>query len=198
MRSITQKKPFPFRIKMLIGSVIIVLISSMLIFVLPPLQSPFSYTTTRLLHILGAILLLGNTLTGAFWMIFTDIQKSSSLFRFSIRAINLADIVFTTPGALLLLWNGFFLAHQNWGGLWQMSWLKLVVILFMILGLIWALILVPMQIHFDRLSEDLGTFHEIYQNHQFRHWLIKYFIFGSSAAAITIAILTLMVLKPNF
>jgi len=186
------------RIKVLIASVLAIAISSALFFVIPPIIHWLPYLWTRWLHILGAVIFLGNIFLGAFWMIYTDIQKSPELFRFTIRGINATDIAFTAPGALLMMWNGFVLAHQNWGGIFQMNWLRLAFSLFMVLGLLWALLLVPMQIYFEHVSENIKTFTEIYQSSAFRRRLVAYFILGSLAGILTLMILILMVLKPSF
>lgn len=186
------------RIKALIASVVAIAISSALFFVIPPIVHWLPYLWTRWLHILGGVIFLGNVFLGAFWMIYTDVQKSPELFRFTIRGINATDIAFTAPGALLLMWNGFVLAHQNWGGIFQMNWLRLAFSLFMILGLLWALLLVPLQIYFEYVSENLTAFTEIYQSSAFRRRLGAYFILGSLAGVLTLTIFILMVLKPSF
>lgn len=186
------------RIKVLIFASLLVFISSILVLILPPLNAPYPYEYAKFFHILGAVILLGNIITGAMWSIFVDVNNSTDIFRFYIKVINWADVILTAPGALLLLWNGFFMAHQSWSGFWQLKWLKVSMILFIILGVIWVCILVPIQVHFDQLSQDKSNFELIYKKLDFRRWLVKYFIFGGYSALLAISILVLMVVKPNF
>lgn len=188
---------FSIKIRILILGALSVLVSSIFVFLVRPHWDGLSYSWLRFFHILGAILLLGNILTGALWMIASDLQKSPLIFRFSIRVINLTDIIFTVPGALLLLWNGLFLSQQKME-IWQFPWFQLAILLFILLGLVWTCVLVPMQIHFEVLSENLESFLVIFESKKFRQQLTKYFIFGSIAGILSVIILSLMIFKPSF
>jgi uncharacterized membrane protein len=159
-----------------------------------PLGPIFPRTVHRLLHIVGAVLFLGNMMVGALWMILADVSGSPEIFRFSIRGVNLADVVFTGPGVLLLTLNGAVLA-TDWGGLMHLPWLRQSLLLFGLMGLAWALFLVPMQIRLERLSEALPAFREFHASRAFRRLLVPYFVVGSVAASAGLAVIYLMVSK---
>jgi uncharacterized membrane protein len=83
---------------------------------------PFAYETHKILHILGAILLVGNVTVGPLWIILAWRSRDPKLLGWSARALALADIVFTVPGTQLLLWNGLAMTG-TFGGLRAQAWL---------------------------------------------------------------------------
>jgi uncharacterized membrane protein len=94
---------------------------------------PFSYETHKTLHILGAILLIGNMIVGPLWIIVAWRSRDPKLLRWAAQMLALTDIVFTTPGVQLMLWNGLALASAFGGAraqawLHQSVWLLLVVV----------------------------------------------------------------------
>lgn len=184
----------PMRKKLLITMVSLVTIVSIFVYLESPFQPILDIKIHRFLHILGAILFLGNIITGAMWMIITDISKSPTIFRFSIRAINIADILFTAPGALLLMLNGGVLSNQ-WGGLWNQPWLIWSLIIFAFIGILWTTILAPLQLHFEKISEDSLSFESLHKTWRFRRILIFYFVFGAITASAAVVILLLMIFK---
>jgi uncharacterized membrane protein len=159
-----------------------------------PLPVLFAPGAHRFLHVLGAVVFLGNIVVGALWMIAADASKSPEIFRFSIRAINLADIVFTAPGALLLILNGSVLAG-SWSGYWRAPWLRNSLILFAAAGLAWVAFLVPMQVQMEKSARDPAAFAAAYHTAGFRRRLVAYFALGSAAAACALVALYLMVVK---
>ena len=159
-----------------------------------PYSPIFDFKIHRFLHILGAVMFLGNIVTGAMWMIVTDVTESPSMFRFSIRAINIADLIFTGPGVVLLVLNGAFMA-TNWNGLWSAAWLKWSLILFILIGVLWSSILVPLQIKFENICEDKNVFRSLYVTSSFRKLLVAYFVVGSITIILALVILFLMVSK---
>jgi uncharacterized membrane protein len=159
-----------------------------------PYNPILDFKIHRFLHILGAVMFLGNIITGAMWMIVTDVTGSPSMFRFSIRAINIADLIFTGPGVILLVLNGAFMA-TNWNGLWSAPWLKWSLILFILIGVLWSFILVPLQIKFENTCEDKDVFMSLYVTSAFRELLVAYFVAGSITIILALVILFLMASK---
>jgi uncharacterized membrane protein len=159
-----------------------------------PYNPILDFKIHRFLHILGAVMFLGNIITGAMWMIVTDVTGSPSMSRFSIRAINIADLIFTGPGVILLVLNGAFMA-TNWNGLWSAPWLKWSLILFILIGVLWSFILVPLQIKFENTCEDKDVFMSLYVTSAFRELLVAYFVAGSITIILALVILFLMVSK---
>jgi len=69
-----------------------------------------------LLHILGAVLFLGNLLVTGAWMTWAVGQKDSRVAAFASAGVNQADRWFTAPGMILLLLNGLAMTALAWGG----------------------------------------------------------------------------------
>src|SRR2546430_11947805 len=76
----------------------------------------FPYTWHMLLHIVGAVLFLGNLIVTAGSMPWAFGQKDSRLAAFASAGVNKADRWFTSPGMILLLLNGLAMTALAWGG----------------------------------------------------------------------------------
>ena len=175
----------------LVGMVVVVLAALALVLWRGALQPFLSRPVHRLLHILGAVLFLGNVVAGALWLGFADASGSRAALRFATRMINVADLVITGPAALLLFLNGAALVPA-WGGLSLQPWLARSVALFTVLTLLWASVLVPLQLHLENRIALLvdGPFPPT-----LRRRLIAYFVAGGAAGLLALSILGLMVLR---
>ena len=69
--------------------------------------SLFPYRWHTFLHITGAVVFLGNIIVTAAWMLMAERTRSVNVIHFSAKAVIRADLLFTLPGVLLLLMNGF-------------------------------------------------------------------------------------------
>src|SRR3989449_3259090 len=76
----------------------------------------FPYTWHMLLHIVGAVLFLGNLIVTAAWMTWAVGQKDAKVAAFAAAGVNKADQWFTSPGMILLLLNGLAMTALAWGG----------------------------------------------------------------------------------
>ena len=141
------------RERALVGAVVLVGVVSAVSLAVP--IAPFlPRTWHRLLHVFGAVMFLGNVATGALWFTLATLTRSCRVLSFAIRVVNLADLVFTAPGALLLVVNGAVLA-PTWGGVAHSPWLLLGTALFVACGVAWACVLVPIQVRLVGLLEQV-------------------------------------------
>ena len=105
---------------------------------------PFAWHT--FLHIAGAVVFLGNIIVTAAWMMLAERTKHVEVIHFSAKAVIRADLLFTLPGVLLILMNGFAMVFARWGG-WgafeQITWISVALALFTASGAIWAGMLIP-------------------------------------------------------
>src|SRR5438309_9952924 len=76
----------------------------------------FPYNWHLMLHILGAVLFLGNITVTAAWMTWAVGQKDTRVAAFASAGVNRADRWFTSPGMILLLLNRLALTNLAWGG----------------------------------------------------------------------------------
>src|SRR3712207_1844820 len=66
------------------------------------------YGLHLLLHIVGAVLFLGNILFSAVWLALAERTKEAAMLHFAARVVSWADVVFTAPGIVLLA-NGLIM-----------------------------------------------------------------------------------------
>ena len=108
----------------------------------------FPYGWHTFLHIAGAVVFLGNIVVTAAWMLMAERSRSLHVIHFSAKAVIRADLLFTLPGVLLILLNGFAMVLARWGG-WgafhEVSWISLALALFTMSGVVWVGILIPVQ-----------------------------------------------------
>lgn len=158
-----------------------------------PLPALTALPVHRLLHLGGAALFLGNVLVGALWLALADASGSRATLRFATRVINVADLAFTAPGAMLTVVNGAVLAG-TWGGLFAVPWLTSSVALFGAITLLWAFVLVPLQVRLEHalaaLPEGAGPLPG-----PLRRTLVVYFVVGGVTGALAVTIGVIMVLK---
>jgi uncharacterized membrane protein len=147
-----------------------------------------------LMHQLGAVLFMGNLVVSAAWMSLARRSPNAEALRLGVRGVILTDAIFTLPGALLLLLNGGVLATPFFQA--GAKWIFLSIALFILSGVIWGAVLVPVQ---KRLSAAMAAVPAGGPVPAACDALLaKWFRFGGVATLLPLATLVLMVLKPAF
>ena len=160
----------------------------------------FPYTWHMLLHILGAVLFLGNLIVTAAWMTWAVGQKDSSVAAFASVGVNKADRWFTSPGMILLLLNGLAMTALAWGG-WlgfatpPYRWIFVGLILLIATGALYGAVIRRYQNEMVRISSDAAkagaplpeAFSAV-----FRRWTL----WGGIATVLPLIALYFMVVKP--
>jgi len=145
------------------------------------------------LHIAGAVLLVGNIVTAAFWHWLAQRTRSAEIVHFSAKTVMKADLAFTLPGILLIVGSGAAMAERSgYGG--AFDWLTLSLVLFGLTGAIWLAVLLPLQRSMIRRSAealDTGVIPRAYTRA-----LLNWYVFGTAAVLLPVAVLYLMVAKP--
>ena len=147
----------------------------------------------KTLHLLGVVLFLGNIIVTAFWKIMADRTRDLAVIRFAVCATNWADVVFTFGGIVVLAAAGHALAALE-GGVMQAAWLHWAYGLFIVTGLLWIGVLIPVQRAQARLLYPLPREAEI----PARYWRLSaiWAVAGSVATVLPLVILYLMTVKP--
>jgi uncharacterized membrane protein len=146
------------------------------------------------LHVVGAVLLVGNVVVTALWMVAADFSGQDAARRFAARAVNLADLAFTVPSVILLTGNGMALAasrYGGWGGFWSTGWIVAGLGLLVATTVVWAVFLVPAQLRMAALANAAAPLGKEYDS-AFRRWSV----FGVIATVLPVIALILMVTKP--
>jgi uncharacterized membrane protein len=115
-----------------------------------------SYGWLTSLHVVGAVLLLGNSIVTAYWKVLADRTRLPAVVAFAQRGANLADFVFLVPGIALLAVTGYVNALVNDIEATRPG-LLVGQILFYVAGAGWLLVLVPTQRRQGRLARDFAT-----------------------------------------
>ena len=103
--------------------------------------------TVKVLHVLSACLFLGNVVVSGTWAFMAERTRNFEVVAFSNRLVLITDMLFTLTGALLVVYTGFLMSHRYEGvPPASQAWITWSYRLFGLSGLIWALILVPIQL----------------------------------------------------
>ena len=159
----------------------------------------YPYKWHTFLHIAGAVVFLGNIIVTAAWMLMAERTRSNNVIHFSAKAVIRADLLFTLPGVLLIVMNGFVMVIAGWGG-WdafhEFSWISAALALFIASGVIWVGVLIPVQ-HRMAVYSDPSDYPDSPPS-QFFSALHKWYFWGAIAIALPLVSLFLMVNKPDF
>jgi uncharacterized membrane protein len=172
------------------GLPIILIIATILV----SLPLPFFERRWHLfMHILGAVLFIGNITVTAAWMILVVRTQQAKLAHFGAKAVNQADLLFTVPGVLLIFLNGLTLAPAFGGGnIFGASWVVAALVLLTLSGVVWLGFLLRYQNQMVELSANSDQLSNEFML-VFRNWGI----WGGIATVLPILSLLLMVFKPT-
>lgn len=143
----------------------------------------------KVIHLLCACLFLGNVIVSGVWAALAERTGSHEIIKFSNRLVLLTDVLFTASGALGLVITGHLMADR-YGGDTAHGWITWSYALFGLSGLIWAFVLVPIQLRqrsllarFDYITADYMRLSRLWQ------------ISGAVATLLPLPIIYLMVTK---
>lgn len=143
-----------------------------------------------LIHIISAIIFIGNIITAAFWKLKAEFTGDGAHINKTAKNIMVADYVFTLPSIIALLISGFLLAIKSNYSLHEINWLTTSFALFTITGLIWVTLLLPLQ---RKMIKYSGVeFNKIDYKKASRTWDV----IGTISTILPVIILYLMVVKP--
>jgi len=148
----------------------------------------------KTIHILSAVLLFGTGLGTAFHGMASNLSRDVRAIAVANRNVVIADWLFTTPTVLIQPASGLWLAHlQGWP--LTTRWIVWSLVLYALAGVCW-LPVVWLQMRMRRMAEQAvaeGTELPPLYHRCFRIW----FALGWPAFAAMVAIVALMVLKPE-
>ncbi|GGH71573.1 membrane protein [Compostibacillus humi] len=142
------------------------------------------------IHTISAILFIGNIMTAAFWKMKAEFTKDETHVHRTVKNIMLADYIFTIPSTIGLLGSGFLLAFQSNYSLQEINWLTVSIGLFILTGVIWLSLLLPLQ---RKMMKYSGT-----PFNDKKYWKISrtWDVIGTISVLLPVNILYLMIAKP--
>jgi uncharacterized membrane protein len=153
-----------------------------------------SYLWLKSLHLLGVVLFLGNIIITGWWKTMADRTRNPVIIAFAQHQVTLTDWIFTVGGVILILAGGLGNALLHDMDYLHTYWLAWGTWLFIASGIIWALILIPVQIAQDKMARQFANGGEI----PARYWKLGrlWIVFGILATLLPMINLYWMVFKP--
>jgi len=152
-----------------------------------------SHLTYKSIHMLGIVVFLGNIIVTGVWKYHADATQRPEVIAFAQRLVALTDWIFTLGGVILILIGGFGMVGVAGLDIATTPWLRLGLTLFGISGVIWVVILIPIQVAQARIARTFATGGEI----PVRYWWLnrQWYIWSSAATVLPLLNLYVMVHK---
>ncbi len=110
-----------------------------------------NYDIAKFLHITGVAMLMGNITVTAIWKFYADRDGRPSVLAFAQKLVTYTDWSMTVWGVVLIMGGGYYMVLKTGMPLTQ-GWLLWSQIHFVLAGLIWLFLIVPIQIKQARLA----------------------------------------------
>jgi uncharacterized membrane protein len=151
-----------------------------------------TYLILKSIHILGVIIFLGNIIVTGWWKVMANRTKNPIIIAFAQRQVILTDYIFTTGGVILILIGGLGNAMNM--AFFELRWLLWGYGLFALSGLIWLLVLIPIQIKQAQMAKQFSETEVIPDS----YWRLEkmWRIFGALAIILPLITIYWMVFKP--
>lgn len=153
-----------------------------------------SYLWLKTIHLLGVVLFLGNIIITGWWKYTADLTRNPQIIAYAQRQVTLTDFIFTGGGVLILLVAGMLNVYMH-DMSYSAKWLNHGMAIFVASGIIWAAILIPIQIKQAKMAKIFANTGVIPD----QYWKLcaAWNIFGIIATLLPMANLYWMVFKPN-
>ena len=153
-----------------------------------------SYQVLKSLHVIGAILFVGNIVITGWWKAMADRTLDPRIIAFAQRQVTLTDWIFTVGGAAILGGAGYGNALLHQISL-DTPWLAMGQALFGISGLIWLVALVPLQVVLGKMAAQFAQDGNIPD----RYWSLErlWQVAGTLATLVAIAAVPVMAFRPG-
>ena len=154
-----------------------------------------AYTLLKVAHVIGAAVLLGTGAGIAFFMLMAHRTRDAVLIAHTAGIVVVADMIFTASAVVLQPVTGAALAGM--AGIPVLGgWVGLSLLLYVVTGLFW-LPVVWIQLRMRDLARAAAAANAPLPDAYFRLYRV-WFAFGFPAFAAVLAIVWLMVAKPNW
>lgn len=146
-------------------------------------------STIKIVHVLCACLFLGNVVVSGIWAALAERTRNHEIIKFSNRLVLITDLMFTATGAIGVVVTGHMMAGR-FGGDSAHPWITWSYALFGLSGLIWMIVLLPIQLKQRSILRNTTFITREYLQLS-RVWQIS----GAVATVLPLPILYLMVTK---
>lgn len=150
--------------------------------------------TFKTVHYLGIILLAGNITVTAVWKVFADRNGDWRIVQFGQNLVTGTDFGLTIPGIILTMVGGYGSLWVMGYSLFEPAWLLWSQVMFVLAGMIWLFILVPIQIRQARLANTWTSQDDL--TDEYRSLSRRWITWGLISTVPLCVVLWLMVAKP--
>ena len=152
-----------------------------------------SYLWLKSLHLLGVVFFLGNIIITGWWKNMADRTKNGKIIAFAQHQVTVTDYIFTAGGAAILFVAGTVNVFIH-GLQYSSKWLSMGSLMFTLSGVIWAVILIPIQIKQAKMAKVFSETNVIPS----AYWKLcmTWNIWGLIATLLPIASIYYMTFKP--
>lgn len=150
------------------------------------------YLLFKTLHILGAVLFVGNAVVTGMWKAMADRTREPKIIAYAQRLVTQTDWVFTAGGVMLVLIGGFGAAAVNGTSLLS-PWVVAGLALLIASGAIWHFVLIPIQRKLGRMAREFAGGGPIPE--EFWRLERRWAVYGSAASILPLAAIVDMVFK---
>lgn len=153
-----------------------------------------TYLWLKVVHIFGVVLFLGNIIVTGWWKNMADRTKHPQIIAYAQRQVTLTDYIFTAGGVLILLVAGMTNVYLH-DMSYATKWLGHGMAIFLISGVIWAVVLIPVQTKQAKMAAEFAVSNVIPES----YWKLcmTWNVFGLLATLIPLLNLFYMVFKPT-
>lgn len=148
----------------------------------------------KFVHYLGFILLVGNITVTAVWKVFANRTGDPRIVAFGQRLVTGTDFGLTIPGIILTMIGGYGLIYVAGHSVTATPWLVWSQIFFILAGLIWLGILVPIQVKQHRMANQFANGEVIPE--EYHRLSARWILWGLISTVPLVAVLWLMIAKP--
>jgi uncharacterized membrane protein len=114
------------------------------------------YDLLKFAHITGVVMLMGNITVTAIWKFFADRDGRPHVLGFAQKLVTYTDWSMTVWGVVLTMAGGYGMAALAGWDLLGARWLVWSQLLFVAAGMIWLLVIVPIQRRQARMAREFG------------------------------------------
>ena len=159
------------------------------------LVHPAVHRHARFIHIAAGTLFFANAVAGMLWEQRSFASGSKEVILHTYNTVALLDSLFSSPLIILLLLGGLSLSF-NRGEVWQIGWLSVSFLLFLLSGIFWVLGDIPTQYKIKQLTSSLKPEDQALPDKLIRLLRLRWWISLAGVLPLVVVFI-LMVYKPE-
>ncbi len=159
------------------------------------MKHPALYSHARFLHIVAATLFFANAVVGMLWEQRSLASGSKEVILHTYNTVASLDARLSSPLIILSVLGGLSLS-VHMGDLWQIGWLSVGLLLFLLSGTLWLVTDIPTQHKIKRLVSSLRAEDQTLPDELVRLLRMRWWISMAGVVPLVIVFI-LMVYKPE-